>query len=341
MASDPSDWDPLPDLGTALHPGESVAWAARRNAPGAPAEPQKLAVTPGNVPVAPQPMATTPPGGGTAAGYTVPPAAPAARSTVPVAGRGNGHHSAPPTAGPMSGSQPGSTSGAPSWRDARADALLQGMRQRLAAAPPTQSLAAMMRQNEVRREAQAAAVAAMPTPARPARADVVQEAAPLPTAYAEGRDARQDEPWFRALPVAEQERLTRVWDQERRRFHGVPARRRQELLEWFWVAYVVFFLAAMPMMLVEGLNGFVRMAMAGCVAGLVWNVVPRDRFWCVTSAVVVYALVVVVPRVSVLVTSVLDSAVALGSGCLVAYLAALGAMHEEMQRSGMMKQSSS
>jgi hypothetical protein len=343
MASDPSDWDPLPDLDAAKHPGEAVAWAGRQNQGARPTEPA------GGAMALPSATAAMPPGAGspTSPAAVMTSASPAAPQRAPTSGppgRARERGAAAPAAADAptglpawlpvagtAGSEP-----APAWRDqrdARADAMLHGMRQRLMPAAPRSSLVDIMRSGE--RRGPPANTPAVPV-ARTPRPESV-EAALQPGSDGESRDARRDEPWFRALPVAEQERLSRVWEQERQRFTGVPKRKRQELLEWFWVAYVVFFLAAMPLMLAEGLAGFVRMAMAGCVTGLVWQALPRDRFWCVTSAVVVYVLVVVVPRVHELVTSPFDIAIALGSGCLVAYLAALGAMHDEMQRNGLIK----
>ncbi|MGE3173553.1 MAG: hypothetical protein AB7O97_13095 [Planctomycetota bacterium] len=162
----------------------------------------------------------------------------------------------------------------------------------------------------------------------------------------ESTDAREREAWFRAMPVLEQDRLRRAWQAERPApaasaapagtptvVAGAPADRQrvrsQELLEWFWVAYVVFFVAALPLMLTEGLAGFVRMAMAGCITGMVWQVVPRTRFSCVASAVAVYCAVVIAPRFGELVDTPFDLMVSLAGAVLVGYLASLGAMHEE------------
>src|SRR5712671_6356030 len=44
---------------------------------------------------------------------------------------------------------------------------------------------------------------------------------PLPASYQQGRDQREDEPWFRDLPAAEQQRLHQSWLAERQRFTGL------------------------------------------------------------------------------------------------------------------------
>ncbi len=238
MSSEPSDWDPLPELGAAQYPGEAAALGPRQ------------------------------------------PASATAASAAPTA-----------------------------------------------PAAPTLTLAAMMQAGPApaRREPAAPARRIQPAAATPVVAPP-RIAVPLPGL----RDVRENEPWFRALPAAEQERLQKAWARE---LQTPPAKQahRQELLEWFWVAYVVFFVAAMPLMLVEGLAGFVRMAMAGCVTGMVWQMVPRTRLWCVVSAVAVYFAIAVVPRVGELAQSPFDALVSLGGACIVGYLASL-ALNEELHR---------
>lgn len=158
------------------------------------------------------------------------------------------------------------------------------------------------------------------------------EAGPIP-----GRDPREQAAWFLAMPVVEQVRLQRVWHQDRAsQLPGLEAfaptsahRSSQQSLERFWVAYVVFFVAGLPLMLSEGLSSFVRMALAGCITGMLWQVVPHTRKWCAGSAVMVYVTVAMLPRTTQLLASPFDLLVALGGAVLVGYIAGAGVTHEQ------------
>lgn len=147
-------------------------------------------------------------------------------------------------------------------------------------------------------------------------------------------DPREDQSWFRQLPADEQRRMREAWCAQQERRSHEPDQRRRELLERFWFAYVVFFVAALPLMLFGGLDVFVRMAMAGCVTGVVWQVLPRRRRWCSGSAVAVYAAVIVLPQARVLVGQWFESLVALGGAVVVGYLGGLGALHGAAGRRG-------
>ncbi len=155
--------------------------------------------------------------------------------------------------------------------------------------------------------------------------------APMPAAA--GVDPRQQQPWFLAMPVVEQLRLLRAWQQDADAASQLAAEsngaRGQRMLERFWVAYVVFFVAALPLMLTDGLMGFVRMAMAGCVTGLLWQVVPHTRRACAASATFAYAAVCMLPRIGELIAMPFSLLTSLGGAALVWFLAALGAAHEE------------
>ena len=155
--------------------------------------------------------------------------------------------------------------------------------------------------------------------------------APMPAAA--GVDPRQQQPWFLSMPVVEQLRLVRAWQQDLDAASQLAAEasgaRGQRMLERFWVAYVVFFVAALPLMLTDGLMGFVRMAMAGCVTGLLWQVVPHTRRTCSVSATSSYVAVCMLPRIGDLVAMPFSLLTALGGAVLVWFLAALGAAHED------------
>jgi len=276
MASDPSDWDPLPEVGAAQHPGEAATFGP--------------------------PL----------------PAAAAGASAAPLG--------ALPAGGLLRGLQ----------LDGR-QAALPTVMQRSGSAGRTEPRQREPMQRSESRVPRIVARAPAPRPAPPVpppaapKAAPAQPPAPAMVLPAIEIDPREQEPWFRALPAAEQLRLQRAWASEQLTSSATPERRRQELLEWFWVAYVVFFVSALPLMLVEGLAGFVRMAMAGCVTGMAWQMVPRTRLWCVVSAVAVYFAIVVVPRIGELADSPFDLLVTLGGACIVGYLSSL-ALHEELHR---------
>lgn len=293
---DASDWDPLPATETGWHPGEA----------------QKVVPTARTEPAA------------TAPATVVAPAGPPAMLPAPVPDS------------PRTARRPGLRTASPMLPPVRIEPGLRGnsagMQTDAAPAPrakaPAGDLASLMK------------VEAAPTPKKPgvvvgvpvASSTTVARArtndaspAPLPP----GIDARERESWFQAMPVVEQVRLRRAWLEPDALTTGVASgNRSQQLLERFWVAYVVFFLAALPLMLTEGLAGFVRMAMAGCVTGMVWQVVPHTRRSCAASAVGVYAVVALAPRFRELIAQPFDLLVALGGAVIVGYLSALGAGHE-------------
>lgn len=294
MVSEPSDWDPLPESGAAQHPGEAAAFGL--NPPRQSGGRNEAAAGASAVPTL----------AGTAAAVTAAPPgdlAPAGDGTLHV----------------VAGMLP--------QRPLRPSALAAVMQRPDAAAQSGQLTEG--RRSEAPRAAVKAPLRAVASPAHKA-ARPAGNASVMGPALA---DARENEPWFRALPAVEQQRLQHAWSSELAAATPVLAtqHKQQELLEWFWVAYVVFFLAALPLMLLEGLSGFVRMAMAGCVTGMVWQMVPRTRFACVASAVTVYFAIVLIPRLSELWSSPFDLLVALGGAGIVGYLSSL-ALHEELHR---------
>ena len=98
-------------------------------------------------------------------------------------------------------------------------------------------------------------------------------------------------------------------------------------LQLLWVAYVVFFIAAMPLLAVGGLQMFVSMAMSGCVTGIVWQLVPRRRRSCAWSAVAVYAVLVVGPRLDSLGQRPLEVLMLVVGVGLVGWLGSLAPRH--------------
>jgi hypothetical protein len=92
--------------------------------------------------------------------------------------------------------------------------------------------------------------------------------------------------------------------------------RRRAHTEAFWLAYVVFFFAGLPLLFAEGTGVFVGMTLAGCATGVVWQFTPPRRTAAATSAMAVYALVLIVPEAAVLSAS-LGSAAAYALGMLL------------------------
>ena len=101
---------------------------------------------------------------------------------------------------------------------------------------------------------------------------------------------------------------------EHRGAHASTLRRAHT--EAFWLAYVVFFFAGLPLLFAEGTGVFVGMTLAGCATGVVWQFTPRRRAAAATSAMAVYALVLIVPDAAAL-SSSLGSAAAYFLGMLL------------------------
>ncbi|MBX3463037.1 MAG: hypothetical protein KF830_07690 [Planctomycetes bacterium] len=121
--------------------------------------------------------------------------------------------------------------------DAEALRAWQQLQQRVAAAPRSTSLVAAA-SHRARRQAARAAPASAGGPAataspRGATGDGPQGVpAPVPSgppdgAAVDGRDPREDQDWFRALPPAEQQRLRAVWAAQRARGEGSAASQRR------------------------------------------------------------------------------------------------------------------
>ncbi len=309
MTRDTSDWDPLPTEQTGLHPGEAQKYLG---GPPPPPPAQNFVVARTGAP-------------GSAFGAV----APASKAR--------------PAAADSSAKQRSNAIAiAPRPQD-KGPAPAQDMLPALLRPQFTPMQSEMLRQpGQAPRVASRESLAPRSAPKAESRVEskvVVKEAVSpaSPTnsvapAACGGIDARQQQPWFLAMPVVEQMRLLQVWQQERDQVVALStarASRRDRLLERFWVAYVVFFIAALPLMLTEGMMGFVRMAMAGCVTGLLWQVVPHTRVACAWSAVFAYVAVAMLPRAGDLVAAPFSLLTSLGGAALVYWLAGLGAAHEQ------------
>jgi hypothetical protein len=217
----------------------------------------------------------------------------------------------------------------PDAPDPAAEAMLAALQQRIAAAPPAPSSIVrqlLHRDRKQRRAEQAAQV--MPE----ALSVTTQE--PAVPEYHEGRYRAEDEPWFARLPTAEQERLRGVWDQQRTVSAGRHERTRKERLETFWVAYVVFFFAGIPMFAVGGFASFLTMALAGCVTGFVWQMLPRDRFACAASASAIFGVLIVGSHYRAMTNNGFLAAYVFMVWSLVTWISALAAATREIRQSG-------
>ena len=341
MTRDLSDWDPLPAEETGLHPGEAQKFL--RAAEPRPAPPtDAFAVV----------RSTMPASGkrGVNAQQGARPAA-SAPSALPVP--------VPPSLPVLAAPQLARAEAeAPSVAVAVVNAPMPPIVSHVSSprreSRPTASrsqqpdvLGAMARPSDAMRPMPAALMATtpvsarkpLPKPVEPQQQKAAEKAQPASRAFflapapaESGLDPRAREPWFLSMPVVEQLRLSRAWQQDRDAALLAAAQqapRSQRMLERFWVAYVVFFVAALPLMLTEGLMGFVRMAMAGCVTGLLWQIVPHTRRACAVSAVSAYAAVAMLPRIGELSAAPFALLNSLGGAALVYYLAGLGAAHED------------
>ena len=97
---------------------------------------------------------------------------------------------------------------------------------------------------------------------------------------------------------------------------------------------MVFFFAGIPMLLVGGFGLFLQMALSGCVAGMVWQCLPRDRFACAASANVIYGVLVVGTHFQTLRENGLLASYFFCVWGLVTWLSALAVATREARTSG-------
>ena len=108
---------------------------------------------------------------------------------------------------------------------------------------------------------------------------------------------------------------------------ALPKQRSGTFLHLLWFGYVVFFAVAIPLLAVGGMPLFLSMAVSGCVTGIVWQVMPHKRSVCAWSAVGVYSLIVLGPRLHTFGEQPLAGVVLLGSAALVGWLSSLAPGH--------------
>lgn len=108
-------------------------------------------------------------------------------------------------------------------RDAAADAAMRALHAKLAKLPPSRSLV-----TQVMRREQRPARRSPPKPLAPSGTAPVSEPFAPPAEFIESPAAVTEQPWFRGLPQAEQERLQQAWAcREQRLEVDTPWRKRE------------------------------------------------------------------------------------------------------------------
>jgi len=104
-------------------------------------------------------------------------------------------------------------------------------------------------------------------------------------------DARELEPWFRALPPVEQARLREVWAASRRRFDATGGAARSRRLRAAWQGAAVFTANALLLTLV-GLSPWraAVYAPAGAAAGLLGLAIGGERFHFMAAGALMFGL---------------------------------------------------
>lgn len=214
--------------------------------------------------------------------------------------------------------------------DPAAERALQQLKARLAKAPPPTSLIAEVQRREAKQERRQRAARA---PQLVGSAPLVVEGlptVPLPVAYQQGpdgRDPREDEPWFADLPPAEQQRLHQQWALERVRFDSIGLVRRRQLLRVMVSGALVSFVFALLQVLLLGGFGYVPLLTAGgAVAAGAAQACGGGRFAFAAAGGFVYMLIMV--------PVILVNPYALTGVMLAGYGMGAVGMEEEMRRSG-------
>ena len=219
---------------------------------------------------------------------------------------------APPPASPSA-----AATAAP--RDVAADLALRELHNRIAKAPPSQSLVAqVMRREQGRAPTSKPRVAASPVPAPESSA-----AEPWPTErqYTE----RQDEAWFAGLPAAEQQRLRLAWAQKEQRLMLDTPWRRREKNRRSASALAVFAAVAV----LGGASAWLALG-AGGVCAVWWRNKRADWLTDAATAIVCFFAA---HAISACVNGAVSPSVVFDS-LLVTTLSALIGYEGEMRRSG-------
>ena len=215
--------------------------------------------------------------------------------------------------------------------DPAAERALQELQRRLREAPASQSLVADLTHREARqhrrqRAAQAPSLAAC----KPVVSSVQEKDLPLELQYdpgTAGRDVREEQLWFAALPEAERARLHDQWAAERGRFACAGLLRRRQLLRAAGHGALVCFVVAVLQSFLIGHFGLVPLLTGvGGLAAAVVCACRGDRFAYAAAGAAVF--------MAILAPTILVNPHALYGVVLGAYgMGALG-MEDEMRRSG-------
>lgn len=214
--------------------------------------------------------------------------------------------------------------------DPAAERALQRLKAKLQKARASRSLIAEVQRREEKQERRQRAGRAPQLAASGPVVVATPAVASLAVDYAQGhdgRDLREESPWFLDLPKGEQERLHRQWATERVRFSGVAAVRRRHLQRVIAHGALVSFVFAVLQVLLLGGFGYVPiLTAAGAAAAGVAQVCRGDRF--------VFALAGGFAYAAVMLPVFLTNPYALTGVMLAAYGMGTVGMEEEMRRSG-------
>jgi hypothetical protein len=179
---------------------------------------------------------------------------------------------------------------------ARAAAQLQNLQQELTTTRTKPSFGAALERAAQRIDRkQKAATAPFAADARHLRSDLRPEDVPLDLVYTEGRDEREDEPWFKQLPLEEQDRLLRQWHGRELRLRREPVRWDKRLLRGACHGLAAFLLTALLQIPLLGAGPIPVMLLAGALAGVLMNLTRPSRFRCSAIGGAVYLLAIIAP----------------------------------------------
>lgn len=165
--------------------------------------------------------------------------------------------------------------------DPEAEAALRALQQRLLQTKPSASLVASVQRRERRLERRFAAAPRV----RAVLAQALVDATDDPPAHvvvdhdASDLDPRELEPWFRALPTAEQERLRAKWHGQRHRHDDLGRRCRRRLARATGYGALCFALLGIAQSLLLGGFGLLPALLGvGALAGLLAEGTGGGRF---------------------------------------------------------------
>jgi len=232
---------------------------------------------------------------------------------------------------PAAAAAAGPTAAARRAADAAAERALQELQARIRKATPSRSLVAEVQRRQARHERQQRATRAPALAAcKPVQSTVQVKDLPLDLQYdpgADGRDLREEQPWFLALPEAERVRLREQWAAERTRFAAAGQRRLAGIGRAMGGgALVMLLLGLAQALLLGGFDLVPGLVAAGAVAAGVAQACRAGRYGFAVAGGVVY--------VAVMGPTILFNPYALPGILMAVYGMGLIGMGEEMRRTG-------